>query len=626
MNDLKITDLLKKEFMIMDMEAQVKPLAIEEMVTKLEKSHVVNDGEVFKEAILNREAQTSTGLGDGIAMPHAKTDAVTEPAVLFAKSNQGVEYEALDGQPVYLFFMIAVPDGTNDTHLQTLAALSKLLIDEHFVEQLKQVTTPEEVHALFAKKETDDGAKKESNEKKTEKNDKPFVVAVTACPTGIAHTYMAEDALKKQAAAMNVNIRVETNGSDGAKNVLTNEEIKEAIGVIIAADTNVEMARFNRKPVLQRPVSEGINKSEELITKAIHQDAPIYYAEAVGNSANHETETTGSMWRKVYKDLMNGVSYMLPFVVGGGILMAFSFLIEGILGEESELFIFFNTVGENAFNFLIPILAGFIAMSIADRPGLMPGLVGGLMAVNSDAGFLGGLVAGFLAGYLVILVKKMLRNLPKSLEGLKSILLYPIIGLFLIGVSMYIVIGPVFSTINTAMMTYLENLGTGNAVLIGILLAGMMAIDMGGPFNKAAYTFSIGIFSDTGDGSMMAAVMAGGMLPPIAIALATTFFRNKFTEEEKQSGITNYAMGVSFITEGAIPFAAADPVRVIGSSIFGAAIAGGLTQLWSSAIPAPHGGIFVLALADHPLLFLLALSIGSIISAVTLGLWKKPVN
>ena len=626
MNDLKITDLLKKEFMIMDMEAQDKSLAIEEMVTQLAKSHVVNDAEVFKEAILNREAQTSTGLGDGIAMPHAKTDAVTEPAILFAKSNQGVEYEALDGQPVYLFFMIAVPDGTNDTHLQTLAALSKLLIDERFVEQLKQVTTHDEVHALFAQKETDERAEKESNEKTIDNTDKPFVVAVTACPTGIAHTYMAEDALKKQAAAMNVNIRVETNGSDGAKNVLTNEEIKEAIGVIIAADTNVEMARFNRKPVLQRPVSEGINKSKELITKAIHQDAPIYHAQAEDHSANQETEATGSIWRKIYKDLMNGVSYMLPFVVGGGILMAFSFLIEGVLGEESELFIFFNTVGENAFNFLIPILAGFIAMSIADRPGLMPGLVGGLMAVNSDAGFLGGLVAGFLAGYLVLFVKRMLRNIPKSLEGLKSILLYPIIGLFLIGLLMYVVIGPVFSTINSAMMTYLENLGTGNAVLIGILLAGMMAIDMGGPFNKAAYTFSIGIFSDTGDGSMMAAVMAGGMLPPIAIALATTFFRNKFTEEEKQSGITNYAMGVSFITEGAIPFAAADPVRVIGSSIFGAAIAGGLTQLWSSAIPAPHGGIFVLALADHPLLFLLALSIGSVISAVILGLWKKPVS
>ena len=610
----------------MDMEAQDKSLAIEEMVTQLAKSHVVNDAEVFKEAILNREAQTSTGLGDGIAMPHAKTDAVTEPAILFAKSNQGVEYEALDGQPVYLFFMIAVPDGTNDTHLQTLAALSKLLIDERFVEQLKQVTTHDEVHALFAQKETDERAEKESNEKTIDNTDKPFVVAVTACPTGIAHTYMAEDALKKQATEMNVDIRVETNGSDGAKNVLTKEEIKQATGVILAADTNVEMARFDQKPVLQRPVSEGINKSKELITKAIHQDAPIYHAQAEDHSANQETEATGSIWRKIYKDLMNGVSYMLPFVVGGGILMAFSFLIEGVLGEESELFIFFNTVGENAFNFLIPILAGFIAMSIADRPGLMPGLVGGLMAVNSDAGFLGGLVAGFLAGYLVLFVKRMLRNIPKSLEGLKSILLYPIIGLFLIGLLMYVVIGPVFSTINSAMMTYLENLGTGNAVLIGILLAGMMAIDMGGPFNKAAYTFSIGIFSDTGDGSMMAAVMAGGMLPPIAIALATTFFRNKFTEEEKQSGITNYAMGVSFITEGAIPFAAADPVRVIGSSIFGAAIAGGLTQLWSSAIPAPHGGIFVLALADHPLLFLLALSIGSVISAVILGLWKKPVS
>ncbi|MBY7144625.1 fructose-specific PTS transporter subunit EIIC [Virgibacillus sp. NKC19-3] len=625
---MRIIDLLRKDIMIMDLKARDKSSAIDEMVSRLEEKQAVNDAGILKEEIIKREEQTSTGLGDGIAMPHAKTDAVKEPVVLFAKSTNGVDYEALDGQPSYLFFMIAVPDGANDTHLQTLATLSRMLIDQTFVEQLKQAATADEVQALFQKEEAEREAAENQQEDGNEETEKPFVVAVTACPTGIAHTYMAEDALKKKAAEMDVDIRVETNGSDGTKNTLTTDEINKAVGVIIAADKNVEMARFDQKPVVEGPVSDGINKAEELITKAANQDARIFHAEETDTEANDEAKQSGSVWRKIYKDLMNGVSYMLPFVVGGGILMAISFLFEGFLGEESELFAFFNTVGDNAFNYLIPILAGFIAMSIADRPGLMPGMVGGLMAVNSDAGFLGGLVAGFLAGYLVIFVKWMFRGLPKSLNGLKSILIYPVIGLFLIGISMYVVIGPVFSTINTAMMTFLENLGTGNAVLVGALLGGMMAIDMGGPFNKAAYTFSIGMFTDTGDGSLMAAVMIGGMIPPIAIALATTFFKHKFTEEERQSGLTNYIMGLSFITEGAIPFAAADPVRVIGSSVLGTVIAGGLTQLWSSTIPAPHGGIFVIGLdgITSALYFLLALLIGSVISGITLGLWKKPKN
>ncbi|WP_449354074.1 PTS fructose transporter subunit IIABC [Virgibacillus natechei] len=619
---MKINDLLRKDIMIMDMKAKDKSTAIDEMVQSLAANDVVNDAAVFKEAILKREAQTSTGLGEGIAMPHAKTDAVNEPTVLFAKSKSGLDYEALDGQPTYLFFMIAVPDGANDTHLQTLAALSKMLIDKDFVEKLKQAASPDDVHALFQWEEGEPEEMKQ-REDSNPGNKRPFVVAVTACPTGIAHTYMAEEALKKQAAEMDIDIRVETNGSDGAANALTNEEIDKAAGVIIAADKNVEMVRFNQKPVLERPVSDGINKPEELITKAVNQDAPIFYAEESGAEDN-ETVKSNSVWRKIYKDLMNGISHMLPFVVGGGILMAISFLLESFLGSENELFQFFNTVGENAFSFLIPILAGYIAMSIADRPGLMPGIVGGLLAVNSNAGFLGGLVAGFLAGYLMLYVKRLFRGLPKSLDGLKSILLYPITGLFLIGLFMYFLIGPVFATINTGMIGFLENLGTSNAVILGALLGGMMAIDMGGPFNKAAYTFSIGIFTDTGDGSLMAAVMIGGMIPPLAIALATTFFKNKFTEEERKSGVTNYVMGLSFITEGAIPFAAADPVRVIGSSVVGAVIAGGLTQLWNSAIPAPHGGVFVIPLAESPLLFLVALIIGTVISSVILGLWKKP--
>ncbi|TFJ94153.1 PTS fructose transporter subunit IIABC [Lentibacillus salicampi] len=622
---MNINNLLRNDIMIMDMKASDKSAAIDEMVASLEANNVVNDAHTFKEAILKREEQTSTGLGDGIAMPHAKTDAVNEAAVLFAKSENGLDYEALDGQSTYLFFMIAVPDGANDTHLQTLAALSKMLIDQDFIAQLKQASTPEEVQALFHQEEKDPSGGPSENEVDGGVEERPFVVAVTACPTGIAHTYMAEDKLKKQAAEMGVDIRVETNGSDGTANPLTQAEIERAAGVIVAADKNVAMARFDQKPVLERPVSDGINSAEELITKVVNRDANIYHAgEAV--ETDDDTESSTSVWRKIYKDLMNGVSHMLPFVVGGGILMAISFLVEGVLGEDHELFTFFNTIGSNAFSFLIPILAGYIAMSIADRPGLMPGLVGGFMAVESNAGFLGGLVAGFLAGYLVLLVKRWFRGLPKSLDGLKSVLLYPVTGLFLIGLFMYFLIDPVFSTINTGMISFLEDLGTGNAVILGALLGGMMAIDMGGPFNKAAYTFSIGIFNDTGDGSLMAAVMLGGMIPPIAIALATTFFKSKFTEEERKSGMTNYVMGLSFITEGAIPFAAADPMRVIGSSVIGAVIGGGLTQLWASSIPAPHGGIFVIPLADHALLFLVALAIGSVITAIVLGLWKKPIR
>lgn len=556
-------------------------------------------------------------------MPHAKTKAVDEATVLFAKSNNGVDYDSLDGQPTYLFFMIAVPDGAYDTHLQALAALSRSLIDESFIESLKAAKNSEEVYQLFQEREEESDEKEDRVAANT--SEKPFVLAVTACPTGIAHTYMAEEALKRKAAEMNVEIRVETNGSEGVKHRLTEDEIRRAKGIIVAADKKVEMARFDGRPVLQRPVSDGINKTEELITKIVNGDAPIYHAEK-GSSQNNEEKETTSVWGKIYKDLMNGVSHMLPFVVGGGILMALSFLFESALGDKSEIFKFLNSIGGNAFNFLIPILAGYIAMSIGDRPGLMPGMVGGLMAVNSNAGFLGGLAAGFLAGYLVVFLKKLLRGMPRSLEGLKPILIYPVLGLLLTGLFMYYIVGPIFSNINTAMINFLSDLGTGNAVILGALLAGMMAIDMGGPFNKAAYTFSIGIFTDTGDGSLMAAVMAGGMIPPLAIALATTFFKNKFTAEERRSGVSNYVLGLSFITEGAIPFAASDPLRIIGSSIVGSAIAGGLTQLWNTAIPAPHGGIFVIALAENKVFFILSLLIGAIISGLMIGFWRKPVE
>lgn len=620
---MRVTELLRKDIMLMDLQSTTKEAVIDEMIDNLAKHKVINNKNLFKEAIFKREEQSSTGLGNGIAMPHAKTKAVDEATVLFAKSNNGVDYDSLDGQPTYLFFMIAVPDGAYDTHLQALAALSRSLIDESFIESLKVAKNSEEVYQLFQEREEESDEKEDRVAANT--SEKPFVLAVTACPTGIAHTYMAEEALKRKAAEMNVEIRVETNGSEGVKHRLTEDEIRRAKGIIVAADKKVEMARFDGRPVLQRPVSDGINKTEELITKIVNGDAPIYHAEK-GSSQNNEEKETTSVWGKIYKDLMNGVSHMLPFVVGGGILMALSFLFESALGDKSEIFKFLNSIGGNAFNFLIPILAGYIAMSIGDRPGLMPGMVGGLMAVNSNAGFLGGLAAGFLAGYLVVFLKKLFRGMPRSLEGLKPILIYPVLGLLLTGLFMYYIVGPIFSNINTAMINFLSDLGTGNAVILGALLAGMMAIDMGGPFNKAAYTFSIGIFTDTGDGSLMAAVMAGGMIPPLAIALATTFFKNKFTAEERRSGVSNYVLGLSFITEGAIPFAASDPLRIIGSSIVGSAIAGGLTQLWNTAIPAPHGGIFVIALAENKVFFILSLLIGAIISGLMIGFWRKPVE
>ncbi|BAC12794.1 PTS system, fructose-specific enzyme II, BC component (EC 2.7.1.69) [Oceanobacillus iheyensis HTE831] len=625
---MDVIDLLRKDIMIMDLKSTDKQSVIEEMIHNLHKYKVINDMDTFKEAILNREAQSSTGLGDGIAMPHAKTSSVNEPAVLFAKSNQGIEYDSLDGQPAHLFFMIAVPDDSNDTHLQTLASLSKLLMESTFVEKLNATSTPEEVQQLFVSESVEDTPKEElqADTSQNGSNERPFIVAVTACPTGIAHTFMAEDALKKQAKEMNIDIKVETNGSDGAKNQLTSDDIQRANAVIIAASKKVEMERFNGKHVIERPVSDGIKKTEELLTKAIHQDAPIYQGASSSNNSEHEDNQSTSLWGKIYKDLMNGISHMLPFVIGGGIIMAISFLFESVLGSESEIFSFLNDLGGNAFNLLIPILAGYIAMSIADRPGLMPGMVAGLLAFNSDAGFIGGLVGGFLAGYIVVGLKYVFKGIPRSLDGIKPILLYPVFGLFFTGLLMYFIIGPIFSGLNGIMVEFLQGLGTGNAVILGALLGGMMAIDMGGPFNKAAYTFSIGIFTSTGDGSLMAAVMAGGMVPPLAIAVATTLFKNKFDEAERKSGVTNYVMGLSFITEGAIPFAAADPLRVIGSSVIGAAIAGGLTQLWNSSIPAPHGGLFVIPLAEGPLFFLLSLLIGTIITALILGFWRKPVT
>lgn len=627
MNRMKIEDLLFKDLMIMDLEANTKETAIDEMVNQLVEKAIIDDADVFKEGIMEREAQTSTGLGDGIAMPHSKNSVVNQPAVLFAKSKTGVDFEALDNEPVHLFFMIAVPEGENDLHLQVLAKLARSLVDATFIADLKKAKNPERILELFNQKEAELNPTSNLDQEHSELKNKerPFIVAVTACPTGIAHTYMAEEALKETAERLDVEIRVETNGSSGVGNQLTAAEISRADGVIIAADTKVETSRFDGKKVIQRPVSDGINKSEELINRVVEGKAPIFHADQSEFQVDESREDQ-SIWNRTYKDLMNGVSYMLPFVVGGGILIAISFLFESLLGSESIWFTSLNAIGVASFNFLIPILAGYIAMSIADRPGLLPGMAAGLLAENSNAGFLGGLVAGFIAGYVILLLKKSLKSLPKSLEGLKTILLFPVLGLLITGVLIYFLVGPVFATINNGMLSFLENIGTANIVVLGALLGGMMAVDMGGPFNKAAYAFSIGIYLDTGDGSLMAAVMVGGMIPPLAIALATRLFPDKFTKLEKQSALSNFIMGASFITEGAIPFAAADPLRVIGSSVLGAAVAGGLTQLWNVSIPAPHGGVFVVPLSNHPFMFLFALIIGSIISGGALGLWKPRIE
>ena len=654
---MKITELMHQDLMIMDLRATTKEEAIDELIASLAKGGRLQDEKLFRDMIWKREGEASTGIGGGIAMPHAKTSAVTAPAVVFAKSARGVEFDALDEEPVHLFFMIAAPEGAGNTHLRTLAALSRLLIDAEFIDQLRQTQTPDEVTALFNARQAQEEAEKAAKERAKSGNkdeatpdssdsnaptgsvstseEPPFVVAVTACPTGIAHTFMAEDALKKKALEMGVNIRVETNGSEGARNVLTPEEIARASGVIVAAGKTVEMARFEGKPLLLRPVSDGIRKPEELISKAVKGDAPVYRGGAAGASGipgaqeSSDSSGEGGVGSKIYKDLMNGVSHMLPFVVGGGILLALSFLLERFMSPDHPLVLLLQALGggDGAFHFLIPILAGFIAMSIGERPALMPGMVGGFMAAGAEAGFLGGLAAGFLAGYVTLGLRRLFAGLPQALNGLKPILLYPIFGLLITGALMYYILSPLFSWINSGMINGLNSLGTGNMVLLGVVLGGMMSIDMGGPFNKAAYTFSIGVFTSSGNvnGLLMAAVMAGGMVPPLAIAMATTFFKNKFTAQERQSGLTNYVLGLSFITEGAIPFAAADPLRVLTSCIIGSAVAGGLTQWWSVNVPAPHGGVFAAALANNAALFLLAVLIGSVISGLILGLWKKPL-
>ena len=647
---MKIQDLLRKDVMLLDLQATEKTAVIEEMIKSLTDHGYVTDFETFKEGILAREALTSTGLGDGIAMPHSKNAAVKEATVLFAKSNKGVDYESLDGQATDLFFMIAAPEGANDTHLAALAELSQYLMKDGFADKLRQATSAEQVIELF----------NQASEKSVQvpaNNSADFIVAVTACTTGIAHTYMAQEALQKVAAEMGVGIKVETNGASGVGNQLTDEDIRKAKAVIIAADKAVEMDRFDGKPLINRPVADGIRKTEELINLALSGDAEVYRAAngAKASTASNEKQSIGGAF---YKHLMSGVSQMLPFVIGGGIMIALAFLIDGAmgvpndslgnLGSYHELASMFMKIGGAAFGLMLPVFAGYVAYSIAEKPGLVAGFVAGAIAKEGFAfgkipyaqggeatsalagvssGFLGALVGGFIAGALVLLVKKYVK-VPRSLEGAKSILLLPLLGTVLTGFVMLAVNIPM-AAINTAMNDFLGGLGGGSAVLLGIVLGGMMAVDMGGPVNKAAYVFGTGTLAatvSTGGSVAMAAVMAGGMVPPLAIFVATLLFKDKFTKEERNSGLTNIVMGLSFITEGAIPFGAADPARAIPSFILGSAVAGGLVGLTGIKLMAPHGGIFVIALTSNALLYLVSVLIGALVSGVVYGYLRKPLE
>lgn len=649
---MDIRSLLMKDIMIMDLKATTKSEVIDEMVHNYYEHGIIDDEDLYKKDIIKREEEGSTGMGDGIAIPHAHDAAVKKPAVQFARSVAGVDYDSMDGQPAHLFFMIAAPEGGDNTHLQALAALSQVLMNPDVVTALKAADTPDKVQDIFAeavaKKEAENKAEEEAEKVAANSNsDRPYIVAVTACPNGIAHTYMAEENLKKKAKELGVDIKVETNGSEGIKHRLTADEISRAVGVVIAADKKVEMNRFDGKPLVNKPVKSGIQEPEKLIQQVLDGKAAIYHA--TGDDSSSSTESDGTVWGNIYKQLMNGISHMLPFVIGGGILMAISFIVEQYMGgAKAPAFIFLNSAGNLAFAFMVPVLAAYIAESIGDTPALMPGFVGGFMAsianaslggsyhVNfqanstSPAGFLGGIAAGFIAGYLILGMKKMFAGLPRSVEGMKPMLLYPVFGLLFIALIMYFIVNPIFSTINLWITHFLNGMGTGNLVLLTLVLAGMMSIDMGGPFNKAAYVFASGAFANdpksTTAAILMAAVMVGGMVPPFATAIGTAFFKNKYTEDERRAGVTNWILGFSFITEGAILFATADPGRVIPSCIIGSAVSGAIVGAMRIGIPAPHGGFWVSPLATNIWGYFLAVIVGSIVAALIMSFWKKPVN
>ena len=643
---MKIRDLLAVESIDLNGKVTGKNEALDAMVALMAKSGKINDVEKYRKGVYAREEEGTTGIGEGIAIPHCKSDAVSKPGLAAMVIKDGVDFDALDGEKVSLIFLIAAPNTEDNVHLDVLSKLSVLLMDENFTHGLRNAKTVEEFLSVIDQAEAEKDAEeekknsadtKEAAEEKTTDNGK-LILAVTGCPNGIAHTYMAAENIEKKAKELGCRVKVETRGSGGAKNVLTKAEIAEAACIIVAADTQVPMDRFAGRPVIQCKVSDGISKAEELLDRALNGNVPLYQAKGSSQAADSEEESD-SVGHQIYKHLMNGVSHMLPFVIGGGILIAIAFLIDGFavdlnslpfdersnFGTITPMAAMFKSIGGVAFGFMLPILAGFIAMSIADRPGLAVGFVGGAIAANGTSGFLGALVAGFVAGYLVRLLKKLFEKLPEGLEGIKPMLLYPVIGIFLIGVIMTYVVEPPIGALNVMINNGLNSMNGAKAILLGALLGGMMSVDMGGPVNKAAYVFGTASIA-AGNYTIMAAVMVGGMVPPLAIALATMFFKNKFTEEERKAGPTNIVMGLSFISEGAIPFAASDPLRVLPSCIIGSAVAGALSMAFNCTLMAPHGGIFVFLTVGHPLLYLISLAVGSVVGCVILGLLKKDVS
>lgn len=635
---MKIRDLLAVESIDLNGKATGKTDVLNQCVDLMAKSGKIADVEKYRKGVFAREDEGTTGIGMGIAIPHCKSDAVKKAGLAAMVVKNGVDFESLDGTPAKIIFLIAAPNTEDNVHLQVLSKLSVMLMDEHFTNSLINANSVDEFLSIIDDAEA---VKDANNEPKKEEkvSSSAFIVAVTACPTGIAHTYMAAEALEKKAKELGYQIKVETRGSGGAKNVLTEDEIAKAAGVIVACDTKVPTDRFDGKKVIECQVSDGINKAEELVKRAAAGDAPVFKASGKASDTQQSTGGKESVAHQIYKHLMNGVSHMLPFVVGGGILIAIAFLIDGFcvdinslpadqrsnFGTITEAAALFKGIGGIAFGFMLPILSGFIAMSIADRPGLAVGFVGGAIAANGTSGFLGALVAGFLAGYTVLLLKKILDKLPESLDGMKPVLLYPLLGIFIVGVIMQFVVEPPIGALNVAINEGLKGLNGSSAVLLGALLGGMMSVDMGGPVNKAAYVFGTASIA-AGNYNIMAAVMIGGMVPPIAIALATLFFKDKFTAEQRKAGPTNFIMGLSFITEGAIPFAASDPLRVIPACVVGSAVAGALSMAFGCTLMAPHGGIFVVPTIGNPVMYLIALLIGSVISCVLLGLLKKKVN
>ena len=622
---MRISELLQKESIALGRKPQDKADAIGQMVELLAKSGSLEDKKKFKQAILERERLSTTGIGEGIAIPHGKSSAVKRAALAAMVVPQGVDFASADGAPVHLLFMIAVPEEGAELHLEVLERLAAMLMDEDFRKRLTAAKDAAEFLHILSIEEEKRFA--ETAEKQEYDYD---VLAVTACPTGIAHTFMAAESLENKAREMGITIKVETNGSGGAKNVLTAKEIRAAKGIIVAADKNVEMQRFYGKRVLQVPVADGIRKPEVLLGKILQGEAPVYGEGKDVEMADGREEVRGR-GKKVYRDLMNGVSHMLPFVIGGGILIAVAFLLDDYslnpanFGSNLPQAAFFKAIGDAAFGFMLPILAGYIAMGIADRPALAPGFVGGFLAKEGGSGFLGALLAGFAAGYLILLLKKLFDKLPRSLEGIKSILLYPVFGILLMGVLIQLIINPPVAWLNEALYGLLARLGTGSRVLLGILLGGMMSVDMGGPINKAAYVFGTASLASD-EFQIMAAVMAGGMVPPLALALAVFAFRDKFSEKERQSGVANLIMGACFITEGAIPFAAADPLRVLPACIIGSAVAGGLSMFFGCGLRAPHGGIFVLPVISHPFGFLAAVILGALVGMLLLGVLRKRIE